>query len=106
MLGFSPPRNMESGLSLVLATLGRVHEIDRFFASVAESASGPLEVVVVDQNSDDRLSETIRDLVRPEHGEECLHRQPPLQAVPAMKAWPLWNGYESRTAWGHTCRPH
>jgi glycosyltransferase involved in cell wall biosynthesis len=44
------------GLSLVLATLGRTDEISRLFKSVVVGRDAPVEVIVVDQNSDDRLT--------------------------------------------------
>jgi glycosyltransferase involved in cell wall biosynthesis len=45
----------EFGLSLVLATLGRSTEIERFFGSIRECTSWPVEIIVVDQNDDDCL---------------------------------------------------
>lgn len=55
MLDAEPPKQMTSGLSLILATLGRTDEIGRFFSSIEGSAGVLVEVIVVDQNSDDRL---------------------------------------------------
>lgn len=41
--------------SLILATVGRTDELDRMFASLAAQTFRDFEVVVVDQNADDRL---------------------------------------------------
>lgn len=49
----------QPGLSLILATLGRTSEIERFLASIAGSAV-PLEVIVVDQNEDHRLDPIVK----------------------------------------------
>jgi glycosyltransferase involved in cell wall biosynthesis len=42
-------------ISLILATVGRTDELDRMFASLAAQTWRDFEVVVVDQNTDDRL---------------------------------------------------
>lgn len=42
-------------ISLILATVGRTDELDRMFASLAAQTMQAFEVVVVDQNADDRL---------------------------------------------------
>jgi len=42
-------------ISLVVSTLGRVDELDRFFTSLDSQTSSDFEVVLVDQNDDDRL---------------------------------------------------
>jgi glycosyltransferase involved in cell wall biosynthesis len=41
--------------SLILATVGRTDELDRMFASLATQTFRNFEVIVVDQNHDDRL---------------------------------------------------
>lgn len=41
--------------SLIVATLNRVTELDRFLGSLEEQSYGDFEVLVVDQNPDDRL---------------------------------------------------
>jgi glycosyltransferase involved in cell wall biosynthesis len=47
----APPR-----LSLIVATLGREPELDRCLASLATQSSQEFEVVLVDQNADDRVA--------------------------------------------------
>ena len=47
----TPPR-----LSLIVATLGREAELSRCLGSLAAQTSRDFEVVVVDQNADDRLA--------------------------------------------------
>ncbi|MFN2119332.1 MAG: glycosyltransferase family 2 protein, partial [Anaerolineales bacterium] len=42
-------------VSLVLGTKGRTAELSRFLDSVAVQTHAPLEVILVDQNADDRL---------------------------------------------------
>jgi len=42
-------------LSIVVATLGRTHEIERLLSSLAAQKTGSFEIIVVDQNNDDRL---------------------------------------------------
>lgn len=42
-------------ISLILATVGRTDELGRLFESLAAQTFGNFEVIVVDQNDDDRL---------------------------------------------------
>lgn len=42
-------------VSLILATVGRTDELDRMFDSLAAQTFGNFEVIVVDQNQDERL---------------------------------------------------
>lgn len=52
--------NPTRGISLILATLGRTDELDRFFNSILASMRVEVEVIVVDQNGDDRLNPIIQ----------------------------------------------
>ena len=47
-------------LSLVVATLGRVKELDRLLASLSQQSWRDFDVTIVDQNDDDRLSGVAR----------------------------------------------
>lgn len=47
-------------ISLILATKGRVVEIERFMRSVTQQDYRSLELIVVDQNDDDRLEPILR----------------------------------------------
>lgn len=53
------PRRAPSGVSLVVATVDRVEPLDRLLASVADQTGPSPEVIVVDQNPDDRLAATL-----------------------------------------------
>jgi glycosyltransferase involved in cell wall biosynthesis len=46
-------------ISLVIATIGRVSELDALFRSISLQAYPLLECIVVDQNGDDRLGKTL-----------------------------------------------
>lgn len=62
---------MTKRLSLVMATLGRTAEIDRCVDSLAAQTCSDFELIVVDQNPDDRL---VPVLARARAlGLECLH---------------------------------
>ena len=45
--------------SLVLATVGRTEELNRFFASLDYATHRNFEVILVDQNPDDRLNSVL-----------------------------------------------
>ena len=47
-------------ISLILATVGRCTELNRFFDSLATQTFHDFEVIVVDQNADDRLQDILQ----------------------------------------------
>ena len=51
----SIPSGSDPGLSLVVTTLGRTVQVERLLRSLAVQSHADFEVVVVDQNNDDRL---------------------------------------------------
>ena len=50
----------EKGLSLVVATIGRTEELQRLIESLRTQTAGNFEVIIIDQNSDDRLAPIVR----------------------------------------------
>lgn len=49
------PHNSPQGLSLIMATLGRATEVGEMIASLGRQTDPRFELIVVDQNPDDRL---------------------------------------------------
>src|SRR5271163_3547497 len=47
-------------ISLIIATVGRVEELDCMLASVAAQRFENVEVIIVDQNSDDRVNRVLK----------------------------------------------
>lgn len=56
-----PPESSDIVLSLIVATLGRTQEVERLFSSLAAQTIQNFEVIVVDQNNDDRLGAIVSD---------------------------------------------
>ena len=97
-----------TGVSLIMATLGRVEEVRRFIEHLALQTYKTFELIVVDQNSDDRLlavlnspssnGMTIRH-IRQAEPNQCLARNRGLsQATMDIVAFPdddCW--YEPQT---------
>jgi glycosyltransferase involved in cell wall biosynthesis len=61
-------------VSLVVATVGRTQELDRLLASMASQTFKNVEVIIVDQNGDDRVKRTIE---RWKHGVRYVHVRSP-----------------------------
>lgn len=68
-------------LSLVLATVGRADDVGRLVRSLAAQTSGDFELIVVDQNSDDRLLPYV--VQAREAGLEVTHLR---QEIPNLSA--------------------
>ncbi|TCL91736.1 glycosyltransferase involved in cell wall biosynthesis [Rhizobium sp. PP-WC-2G-219] len=84
---------LQHRFSLVVATLGRVDEIERLLVSLVAQQRGDLEVLFVDQNGDDRLvpllvrfSEEI-DIVHIRSAEKGVCRARNRGAAQARGAW-------------------
>ena len=65
--------------SLIVPTLGRTTEVAELFASIVDQNRSDVELIVVDQNDDDRIVPLIEDLsqrycrlVSKTRGEESL----------------------------------
>ena len=58
-------------ISLVMATVGRASEVERFFKSLKEQSSRDMELIVVDQNEDDSLVRPVAILR--DAGVEVVH---------------------------------
>lgn len=79
--------------TLILATCGRTHEVARFFASLRSERcqSLPLQIIVADQNGDDRLVPILKSLPQAWHVEHvrssvrgvCAARNEVLQRIDA-----------------------
>jgi glycosyltransferase involved in cell wall biosynthesis len=59
-----PPPSNKPLFSLVVATLGRTEELGQLFASILDQGVTDIEVIVVDQNPDERLRPHIENLSR------------------------------------------
>lgn len=57
-----PPPSSRPLFSLVVATVDRTEELGQLFASILDQGLTGIEVIVVDQNPDDRLCSYIEDL--------------------------------------------
>jgi glycosyltransferase involved in cell wall biosynthesis len=53
------PRNEEIVVSLVVATVGRAQELSRMLASIDRQSLKGIELIIVDQNTDDRVEKLL-----------------------------------------------
>ena len=53
------PRNGEIAVSLVVATVGRTQELSRMLASIDRQSLKGIELIIVDQNTDDRVEKLL-----------------------------------------------
>jgi len=60
--GLAAAATLQPAFSLVVSTLGRVEPLQQLFASLARQTFTDFEVVLVDQNGDDRLDALLADL--------------------------------------------
>lgn len=56
---------MSSRFSLICGTAGRVHELQRLLRSLSDQSCQDFELLLIDQNSDDRAVKIIESLSRP-----------------------------------------
>src|SRR4051812_15522441 len=49
-------------ISLILGTKGRTDELRRFLHSLSSQTSGRVELIIVDQNEDDRVHQVLRSV--------------------------------------------
>ena len=94
------PRNGEIAVSLVVATVGRTQELSRMLASIDRQSLKGVELIIVDQNTDDRVEKlleawketlTFRHVRSPKgcHGRETWEsswRPGPSSVFPTMTA--------------------
>lgn len=64
-------------LSLVLATVGRADDVGRLVTSLARQTLGDFELLVIDQNTDDRLQPYVLQAQRAGLAVQHLRMQPP-----------------------------
>jgi glycosyltransferase involved in cell wall biosynthesis len=67
-------------ISLIVATVGRVDELDRMLASMAKQTQKHFELIVVDQNTDDRVKDVLKSW---ESSFQCIHVRSDLGASKA-----------------------
>lgn len=90
-------------VSLILATLGRTEELQRLFNSLARQTFSDFEVIVVDQNADDRLAPVVRRARKLGIATTHLKHQPPNLAaarnVGIEAARAPWIGFPDDDCW-------
>ncbi len=64
----------EVAVSLIVATVGRTQELNRLLESIAAQSLTSLELIIVDQNADDRVKELLEDS---EYPFLCFHVRSP-----------------------------
>ena len=90
-------------LSLILATVGRTDELLRFFDALADQDHDAVEVIVIDQNQDNRLDQPMAHARARGIAVRHIHHYPPNLAaarnVGVEQARGAWLGFPDDDCW-------
>lgn len=103
MQGNDKKPGQQPEISLILATVGRSAELVRFFDSLAQQDASGVEVIVVDQNQDDRLLQPLQQAREQGIAVRHLRHYPPNLAaarnVGVEQAQGAWLGFPDDDCW-------